>query len=68
VLELGCGSARVVSGLPAARIYVVNTFFIMKEERLMLFTEIIAVYSEKCVKHINTLLEKEIPNLAVQVS
>jgi len=40
----------------------------MKEERLMLFTEIIAVYSEKCVKHINTLLEKETPNLAVQVS
>lgn len=32
----------------------------------MLFTEIIAVYSEKCVKHINTLLEKGTPYLDVQ--
>jgi hypothetical protein len=40
----------------------------MKEERLSLFTEIIAVYSEKCAKHLNTLLEKVTPNLAVQAS
>jgi len=38
----------------------------MKEERLILFTEIIVVYSEKWVKHINTLPEKVTPNLAVQ--
>jgi len=34
----------------------------------MLFTEIIAVYSEKCVKHINPLLDKVTPNLKVQAS
>jgi hypothetical protein len=35
-------------------LYVVNTFSIMKTNWLMLFTEIIAVYSETCVKHIQT--------------
>jgi hypothetical protein len=35
----------------------------MKKNWLILFTEIISVYSEKCVKHINTLLEKVTPNL-----
>jgi len=40
----------------------------MKKIWLMLFTEILAVYSEKCVKHINTLLEKVTPNLEVQAS
>jgi hypothetical protein len=38
----------------------------MKTNPLMLFTKIIAVYSDNSVKHINKKLEQMTPNLSVK--